>query len=314
MSSLEQNLRRLDDWKNFPIKLQKYVTWKQRYVSQLLCYVDTIQQFSGGWIKSNGVRFRKWAELVVLIRAIADGWQPLIDIFANTNAQCGVCRNERYNAQYFKFKLLSAIIPSFPIIRFPRWPNIVLNLSDIRLAMTIRLPDFQFNLSPIRLPNIPNIGLPRSPTLGVGLPSFPIIPPLPNLPDLPDLPSIPKIALPNLPPPPKLPKIFGAVTSAISIFKLISKLYCYYQKTTLVPEWNVGDVIAQRTERKGTIPMDFLSLQFPQLSMPTLKAIKVASHVNFNMRSDFITEYAKSAVKPVNSFTTDLGRILPKKI
>ena len=261
-------------------------------MSQLLCYVDTIQQFSGGWIKSNGVRFRKWAELVVLIRAIADGWQPLIDIFANTNAQCGVCRNERYNAQYFKFKLLSAIIPSFPIIRFPRWPNIVLNLSDIRLAMTI----------------------PRSPTLGVGLPSFPIIPPLPNLPDLPDLPSIPKIALPNLPPPPKLPKIFGAVTSAISIFKLISKLYCYYQKTTLVPEWNVGDVIAQRTERKGTIPMDFLSLQFPQLSMPTLKAIKVASHVNFNMRSDFITEYAKSAVKPVNSFTTDLGRILPKKI
>lgn len=36
--------------------------------------------------------------------------------------------------------------------------------------------------------------------------------------------------------------------------------------------------------------------------------------MNFNLRSDFITEFARSAVKPVNEFTTDLGRSIPKKI
>jgi hypothetical protein len=36
--------------------------------------------------------------------------------------------------------------------------------------------------------------------------------------------------------------------------------------------------------------------------------------VNFELRSDFITEFAKQAVKPINEFTTDLGRGIPKKI
>jgi hypothetical protein len=86
-----------------------------------------------GWVKDNSIRFQKWAELIVLIRAIADSWQPLLDIFAAKDAQCAVCRNERYNAKYFKYKIISALIPSIPVIQFPRWPDIVLDLSDVRL-------------------------------------------------------------------------------------------------------------------------------------------------------------------------------------
>ena len=36
--------------------------------------------------------------------------------------------------------------------------------------------------------------------------------------------------------------------------------------------------------------------------------------MNFELRSDFITEFAKQAVKPINEFTSDLGRGIPKKI
>jgi hypothetical protein len=96
--------------------------------------------------------------------------------------------------------------------------------------------------------------------------------------------------------------------------KLISKMYCYYQKTTLIPEWQVGDVIAQRTERQGTMPWDYLSLQLPQFSLPTLREIKVASHVNYSLRSDFITEFARASVKPINEFQTDLQRAIPTKV
>ncbi len=89
---------------------------------------------------------------------------------------------------------------------------------------------------------------------------------------------------------------------------------CLYQNTLLIPEWQAGDVIAQRTARQGTLPFDFLNLQFPQLSFKGIKEIRIQSHVNFELKSDFITEFAKSAVKPINQFNTDLGRSIPSKI
>ena len=86
------------------------------------------------------------------------------------------------------------------------------------------------------------------------------------------------------------------------------------QNTFLVPEWEAGDVIAKRTERQGTMPFDFINLNLPQISLPSIKEIKVSSHVNHNLKSDFITEYSRSAVKPINAFQTDLAIGMPKKI
>lgn len=209
--------------------------------------------------------------------------------------------------------MLSAVIPSIPVIKFPRWPNIVLDLSDVQLGINIAVPDFQFKLTPMKLPDLPSLGLPNF-GLGIGLPKFPLLPALPTLPDLPNLPSLPKLSLPNLPSPPKLPKLLGSLSSVIGIFKLISKMYCWYNSTFLISEDQVGSVIADRTERQGTMSFDFLNVQFPNMSIQALKEIRVSSHVNFNIRSDFITEFARAAVKPINSFTTDLSRGMPKKI
>ena len=73
-------------------------------------------------------------------------------------------------------------------------------------------------------------------------------------------------------------------------------------------------MIAQRTERQGTSPFDFINLDMPQFSLPSIKEIRVASHVNYELRSDFISEFARSIVKPINSFQTDLQRSIPNKI
>ncbi len=313
VSSINQNLKRIREYKEFPNKLQKYVTWKQRYMSQILCNVNTIAQLAGWWLKDNGIRFRKWVELYVLIKAIADSWQPILDIFYDTSAQCGVCRNQRHDLTYWKFKLISAVIPSIPVIKFPRWPNIVLDLSDVQLGLHISVPEFQFKLTPIQLPNLPSLSLPNF-SAGLSLPSLPVLPPIPTLPDLPSLPSFPKLSLPNLPPPPKLPKIMSSLSGVIKIFKLISKMYCWYNSTHLISEDQVWSVIADRTERQGKLSIDFLNVLFPNISIQTIKEIRVSSHVNFKIRSDFISEFARSAVKPINSFTTDLSRWLPNNI
>lgn len=312
LASINQNLKRIEEYKNFPIKLQKYVTWKQRYLTQVLCYITEVQQMTTGWVKDNSVRFRKWVELYVLIKTIADSWQPILDILQQKDAYCAVCHNERYNAKYWKYKLISLLIPSLPVIQMPRWPDIVLDLSDVRLGVVIAVPNFQFNLKPIRLPNLPSLWLPTAPN--VTLWAMELIPPIPELPDLPDLPSIPTIKLPNLPPPPKLPKILSELKVVLDILKLWKLLECYLNKTPFVPEWSVGDIIAQRTERQGTNPLDFIDISLPQISIPTIREIRVSSHVNFEVRSEFITEFARAAVAPLNEFTADLGRGIPKKV
>jgi hypothetical protein len=159
VSSIRENLRIIEEYKRFPMKIQKYLTWKERYIAQVLCNMNAIQQITGGWLRDNGMRFRKWAELFALIKAIAASWQPMLDIFADANKSCGVCRNERNNLQYWKFKLLSMLIPSIPVIKFPKWPDIVLNLSDIRLGINIMMPNYDIRISPIRLPDLPNLAI-----------------------------------------------------------------------------------------------------------------------------------------------------------
>jgi hypothetical protein len=313
-SSLEANLKIIDTYRNFPQKIQKYVTWRQKYAAWALCNIETIQLFTGKWLKDNGVRFQKWAEFYVLMKAIVNSWQPIIDIFKNADALCGVCQNQRYTLDYWKFKLLSMLIPTLPVITFPKWPDIVLDLSDFRFAINVEVPNFTFNIMPIRLPNLPSLSLPSAPSLGLTFPALPLLPQIPNLPDLPELPSLPKISLPPLPPPPKLPKLFGAIAVVTNLVKLYQTVKCLYQNSILVPEWQAGDVIAQRTARQGTLPFDFLNLQFPQFSIPGIKEIRVQTHVNLELKSDFITEFARTAVKPINEFNTDLQFAMPKKL
>ena len=60
--------------------------------------------------------------------------------------------------------------------------------------------------------------------------------------------------------------------------------------------------------------MDFLSVQTPNITLQTLKKINVSSHINFEIQSDFLTEFAKSAVEPINEFGADIGRSIPKDI
>ena len=312
-SSIEQNLRRIDEWRKFPEKIQKYITWKQRYMTQILCNVEALEKMLGWWYRDNGKRFMKWAEFYVLMKTIVATWQPFLDLWREKDRSCSVCQNQRWDLKYWKFKLLSAVIPSFPILQFPRWPDIVLDLSDIRFGILIRMPEFQFNITPIRLPDLPSLGLPGLPSLSLSLPGLPTIPAPPSLPDLPDLPSLPNINLPNLPPPPKLPKLFGAVLVALNIFKLYIKIQCFMEKTVLIPEDNVWATIAQRTDRQMTLPFDFLKVSFPQISIPGIREIRVSTHVNFELKSDFMVEFAKNAVKPINRLNADFSKV-PTKI
>jgi hypothetical protein len=96
------------------------------------------------------------------------------------------------------------------VIQFPKWPDIYLDLHNIRVQLNIAVPEYEFNLRPILLPTLPRLYLPKSPKVNINLPSLPLLPEI-TLPELPELPTLPEVQLPNLPPPPKLPKLFSSI-------------------------------------------------------------------------------------------------------
>lgn len=308
-SSINENLKMIQGYAEFPAKLQKYLTWKQRYASQIICNVEMIEKLMGGWIYDNGVRFKTWIEFYMLIKAILKSWQPLVDLFTDYKAQCGTCRNERYDLKHLMFKLISAVVPKIPIIQFPKWPDIVLDLHNIRLGLKIIMPEFAFTFTPIVIPHIPELHLPKTPSLGLSLPGLPKLPQIPELPNLPDLPSLPEIKLPDLPPPPKVPKLFSSISAILSIFKIVAKILCIMRTNPFVPEWRAGDQIAQMTERSGTLPLDFLNMEFPNFPVSFIKAITVTTFVNLEFQADFILEMAKATAEPINQFTSNVTNI-----
>ncbi len=155
----------------------------------------------------------------MLIKAILKSWQIFIDVFNGYEAECHECKNERQDLQNFTFSLIGSILPSAPVIQFPKWPDIILDLHNVRAGMTVTVPDLEMNMRPIVLPTLPELTLPRpnislsaNANFGVSfdIPEIPLLPEF-SIPELPDIPGLPTIELPDLPPPPKIPKLFGAM-------------------------------------------------------------------------------------------------------
>lgn len=303
--SLENNIKTVQEYKDFPKKLSKFVRWKEKYVNDIINnYVQPVSQLLVGWMTDNGKRFKSWVELIVLIKAILKSWQVFIDLFADFSAQCSVCRVQRYDLKYWLIKLISMLIPKIPIIIFPKWPDIELDLHDISLGVKLAMPEFDFQLVPIKLPTlVPKLYLPEIPTvdLRLTLPAIPQLPKLPELPDLPELPLLPLPILPDLPPPPILPKLLASISAVVNILKLLLKAICILNKNPFAPEWDSGVIIAMLTDRSGPLPIDKLFIDFGFPSNPTmtyLDKIRVSTHVNLKFDVDFITEMIEQALNP----------------
>jgi uncharacterized repeat protein (TIGR01451 family) len=305
ISSLETNIQILEEYKEFPEQLAKLINIKEVWLEQILCNIEAIASLLGEWIDTNGKRFKAWVELFILIKAILKSWQLLLDVFNGYEEECHECKNERQDLQNFIFRLISSIIPSPPIIQFPKWPDIILDLHNIRAGMTIYMPDFQMNMRPIVLPNLPNLALPRVPSAWFTLPALPTLPRF-TIPELPELPSLPSVELPDLPPPPKIPALFGSVEAILNIMKLVTKVMCILKSSPFVPEWRAGDQIAFLTERNGYLPLDFIDIQPPAFSYSAISAIKVTTYVNFEFDMEFIIEAVRAITAPLDKATNNI--------
>jgi len=305
IDSLETNIWILQEYKEFPDRLADLINIKEVWLEQILCNIEAISALLWEWISTNWERFKAWVELYILIKAILKSWQLFVDVFNGYEAECHECKNERQDLQNFLFQLVSAVIPSPPIIEFPKWPDIIVDLHQIRAGINVYLPDFKLNKRPIVLPTLPTLSLPRVPTVAVDIPALPTLPRF-EIPELPELPSLPTVELPDLPPPPKIPKLFGAVEWVLNIAKLVTKVMCILKNSPFVPEWRAWDQIAFLTERNGYLPTDFINIQPPTFSYSMISAIKVTTYVNFEFEMEFILEAVRAVTAPLDDATNNI--------
>ncbi len=314
VSSVEKNIQVIDSYGEIPQKLARLANKKQDYLEQVLCNIDNIQEITWWWLSRNGKIFRTWVELYILIKAILKSWQLLADIFFDFEAQCHECKNERSDLMTFIMQLISFLIPKIPVIQFPKWPDIVLDLHSIRLNLNIVLPEFDFNQRPIILPPLPELNLPSAPSVNIVIPELEVLPSI-DIPTLPDLPNLPTVRLPDLPPAPKLPKLFAELEWVLNIFKLIVKIMCIVKKSPFVPEWRAWDLIAFLTEGGWFRTPDFLDFNLPQFSYPFVDEIQVKTFVNLEFETEFLVEMAKTRIAdPINVFTNNFTNALNFKL
>ncbi len=304
ISSIETNIEIVRSYFELPERLQTLFYLKEKLLYGILQNVKAVQDLMGGWLYTNGQRFKGWVEAFILITKLFDLWQVLLDVFNDYEVECGECRNERWNLQHWLWIVISAIIPPIPIIQMPRWPDIELDFSDIDLSLDIAYPVFDLNFYPVSLPDAP------APTIS----GFPLNP-MPQLPRIPDLnidfqiPVIQLPKLPDLPPPPKIPELSQAIEVVLKIFKILVLIQCLYRKIPLSPEWVVGTKVAHKTERQGYLPFDFLDSRLPTVSMEWLEAIRVSTHVKLDYDVDFVIDVLKEALEPFTNFPKNLGQI-----
>jgi len=308
VNSLEANLQVLKTYKEIPNNINKYINKKEYYLEQILCNIEWISSMLGWRIWSNWERFKAWVELFILMKSILKSWQLLIDVFVDYEQECIECKNERQDAMQSEFEIISMVVPDIPVIQFPKWPDIILDLHNIRASLNIMLPEFSITPRPILLPELPELFLPDTPSAGITFPSLPVLPTI-ELPELPDLPSLPTVELPDLPPPPTLPKMLSSLEMILDVLKLVTKAMCILKSSPFHPEWRAWDQIAFLTERSGYLPTDFLNLSLPQFSFPFVDAIQVTTYVNLEFDVDFLVEMARQVAMPINSFTSDFTNI-----
>lgn len=324
LTTIEKNLETLEDYKNFPRELLQWRSIEAVYIKQIICYLDAIINNLVGWVTLNKQRVEQWIQAIYDTKKAIKSWQKIFQLAVDYQESCDQCTTDRMSL----FDLLAKLfifIPEPPIIQIPRWPDIILDLSQIQAGLTVLWPEIKFQTEPVILPSLPRIRLPQTPnindlssnilngTSNFSLPEIPLLPPIPRLPELPKLPGIPIPDLPDIPPPPKIPQLPQPAQTALTIASGLIKILCLLQ-SGIIPsaETSLKTTVEDMTGRplSPVLPLDLsVNFQTPPISIDFVDQIEVIAYLNLNLNFDGIVRAVELAADAANDLMTDLTQL-----
>lgn len=320
IKNVENNIKVLEEYKQLPRKILAWREIQTKYINEVICYVDTIIKYMGGYMKKQTQRIKEWTNLIKQIKNSLKTWEKINEIMKSYMKSCDTCSSDRYSLFQNLTNILTGALPEIPVIPFPKWPDFYFDFSKIQLGYKIIWPDVTFRTEQIILPDIPDLKLPDLPqvnlpgeavSFGYTLPEIPVLPSPPALPDLPDLPPIPMPQLPDIPKPPKIPSIDASINSALGSISKIIKIVCLIKKSFVpVPISNLKAHIEALSARPlgAVFPIDLaFKLQTPSITYPFVEKIKVTSKVDFKVETEQMYDIVNEIAEKWNSIVTDVA-------
>ncbi len=321
VQSVQELMDLMDKIANLPRDILTYRHAEAKYATQIICYMDAIINFTGGWFKRQEGRIKAWRKSIQdAIRTFSD-WQLILDVVAEYQASCDQCKSDRFGKLALLMQLFAAI-PEPPIIPLPKWPDIIVDLSQIRTGVKILWPDVVFKPQLISLPALPYFTLPDilpDIDLDLDIPEI-SVPDFPDfvLPNLPDLPPLPLPTLPDLPRPPRIPALPDVVADLAVGLKTIFKILCLLKNGfILIPETKLATEIETLTQPSVQAVLPFtkhLGTQIPPIQYDAWKEVHITGKLNFKIDSSIIHIAAEKAAqvwnKNIKLFINGLNRYL----
>ena len=302
ISSARKVMDTLDQISNLPKEILQWRYAEAKYATQIICYLNAVMNFTGGYIKRQQKIVDSWFKAIQDAIRTFKNWKVVLDVMADYQKSCDQCKNDRFSKLNILLKIFAAI-PEPPVIPLPKWPDIVVDLSQIRTGVKIIWPDVVFRPEPIVLPDLPDIRLPElipDVSLNLDLLEFDFNPPdfsAFSMPNLPDLPALPLPQLPDLPKPPKIPSLDNKVASLAKSLKVIFKLLCLLKKGLIpVPEGTLATEIETLTQPsvQAVLPIiTNLAVQWPAIQYDYVQEIRVTAKLNFNINTNVVYQVAK---------------------
>ncbi len=281
-----------------------------QWISQVICFLDTSIFSLIHWYVLNKQRLEAWISLYFFMQEIISSWEIIKDFFLDYESFCHDCRVDRGGLVLSTFQMFMGIIPTPPIVYFPRLPNLTLDLTQLKGGVTIPVPKPDIRFVPIIFPKVPRLSLPDSPSGNIILPGIPLIPLISAVPPVPPFPEIPIIELPDLPPPPRIPDLPDFIGEFLSLAKPFLYIYCLYKNGIFPhPEMDLKSVIEDLTMRPvlSMTNFDFSGALFEDFQIPSVRELNIALQMNLDMyAADYLVDAMRAAVLPWNTTTTDL--------
>ncbi len=310
IATARTNINTLKEYLNLPEIIGSIDMSIAQWLSQILCFLDTTVFSLMHWYVLNKQRLEAWIELYFFMEEIVSSWEIIKDFFLDYESFCHDCRVDRGGLVLSTFQIFMGVIPTPPIVRFPRLPNITLDLTQIKGGVTIPVPKPDIRFVPVIFPKVPRLSLPDSPSLGIDLPGIPLIPKISAVPPVPPFPEIPIIELPDLPPPPRIPDLPDFIGDFLELAKPFLYIYCLYKNGIFPhPEIDLKSVIEDLTMRPvlSMTNFDFSGALFEDFQIPSVRELSIELQMNLDMyAADYLVDAMRAAVLPWNTAATDL--------
>ncbi len=157
---LDENLRALDSYMTEIKKLKELPKKIKRAVEEMEKINEVVEVYWSTWINKNKQAVKEWKKFAKKVKGIVDTWNDIPNLFKDFTVSCvpggggGASSVNRGTMISWLLKILLSAV-KLPVIPMPQMQNTMIDLSDVKIGVSVTVPEISFSPVPVSLPKLP---------------------------------------------------------------------------------------------------------------------------------------------------------------